>query len=221
MTALGMMTTMVASGKVRQCWRCDSPDVVNTKGPAVCAPCRELSHKREMAKPRPAFRYNCRTCGREYVTRSRNRNCPHCVFESLKHPCADCGQQCDSRAERCLACSSARSPKSHESPHWKGGRTKTFQGYVLIKAHGHPRARKSGGNYVREHILVMEAILGRYLLPGESVHHKNGQRDDNRPENLELWVKSQPAGQRAADLLAWAREIIAVYGPLEEVVAEA
>ena len=58
----------------------------------------------------------------------------------------------------------------------------------------------------------MEESIGRYLLPGESVHHRNGVRDDNRIENLELWVKSQPAGQRVEDLLAWAREIVGRYG---------
>jgi len=55
---------------------------------------------------------------------------------------------------------------------------------------------------VAEHRYVMEQILGRPLLPGETPHHKNGQRADNRPENLELWPKPQPPGQRAEDLLA-------------------
>lgn len=69
---------------------------------------------------------------------------------------------------------------------------------------------RSGG--FRQHREVMKEILGRDLLPGENVHHKNGVRHDNRPENLELWVTHQPSGQRPDDLVTWAKEILSRYG---------
>jgi hypothetical protein len=106
---------------------------------------------------------------------------------------------------------SVRTAKSRAKSNgrWQGGRTRHKAGYVMVWMPGHPRTGK--GQYVFEHILVMEEILGRHLLPEESVHHRNGVRDDNRPENLELWTRPQPTGIRVSDAIAWAREILARY----------
>lgn len=88
-------------------------------------------------------------------------------------------------------------------------RTVDGQGYIRVKLPGHPNSYKDG--WVLEHVVVMSGLIGRPLRKGENVHHVNGQRQDNRPENLQLWSTSQPPGQRVEDKLAWAKDFLAAY----------
>lgn len=128
-----------------------------------------------------------------------------------KEPCPECGSSKGVRAELCHSCRTKKTGSEH--PSWKGGRMVRGDGYAWVYCPDDPRA--NCGRYMKEHVLVMEQMLGRLLLPGENVHHKNGIKDDNRPGNLELWVVSQPAGQRPEDLVAWALQILERYGAPE------
>ena len=103
----------------------------------------------------------------------------------------------NARGWRCIVCRVALNTVPD------GTKQTNKEGYVQIR---------HNAVWVSEHKYVMEQHLGRKLVKGESVHHKNGVRDDNRIENLELWVKPIRSGIRAKDALAWAREIIARYG---------
>ena len=151
---------------------------------------------------------HCSTCKREYSSSSRHKNCPRCREELRKKPCPKCGIQIWGNSKSCLACHNG---SGEGSPSWKGGKIYHRKGYIMRKIPGHPK----NNGYVFEHILVMEEYLGRLLLPGENVHHINGVRDDNRLENLELWVKPQPTGIRAKDAVSWAKEILLRYGDLD------
>ena len=86
-----------------------------------------------------------------------------------------------------------------------GDRRTDLDGYVRVKM------SNNGRDWKDEHRLVMETYLGRPLAAFENVHHKNGVKDDNRLDNLELWVTKQPKGQRPQDLIEYAQWILQTY----------
>jgi len=92
----------------------------------------------------------------------------------------------------------------------KGSGTITKTGYRCINKIGHPNASKTGR--ILEHQYIMSQHLGRPIFKHEMIHHKNGNRLDNRIENLELWSKSHPSGQRINDKIEWCKEFLEIYG---------
>lgn len=111
---------------------------------------------------------------------------------------------CEAHYRQKRAGTALRPLRQNRRKNGTGGITTT--GYLQVPA------MKDGRRVYRlQHQVVMEEVLGRPLLRGENVHHKNGNRLDNRPDNLELWVTAQPSGQRPEDLVKWAYEIIERY----------
>ncbi len=126
--------------------------------------------------------------------------CPECgvTFPVYKSGRKFCSRECQGveLSKRQLGAGNAM---------WSGGTHVTSAaggGYIKEKSPGHPKADAS--DYVMQHRLVMERMIGRLLETHERVHHKNGNRQDNRPENLELWTgvgtsKKDPQGVRVVD----------------------
>jgi hypothetical protein len=136
---------------------------------------------------------NCQVCGQEYVTYPSHKSW------SCSRPCA---RKNALRDPNIIPPSRKKVIGWHgeQSPHWQGGRT-IRRGYVHVWNPDHPSiaGRGTKRKYVLEHRLVMEQTLGRLLKPTERVHHRNGIKTDNRPENLELWETGHPSGQRVGE----------------------
>lgn len=75
--------------------------------------------------------------------------------------------------------------RPHRNAFWRGGAIADKHGYILIHWPDHPAATKGG--YIRQHRILMERILGRYLSPDEVVDHRDGDTSNNSDENLRLF----------------------------------
>ena len=132
----------------------------------------------------------CTTCGAEITRRTR-------------------GDQTFGKGGSCFCsveCWSIRiSPTAKDARSKPVGSSRVNRtGYVEVK---------TGAGWDLEHRYVMELHIGRPLWRDETVHHRNGDRADNRLSNLELWSRAQPSGQRVADKVAYAKEILNQYEP--------
>lgn len=116
-----------------------------------------------------------------------------------------CSQSCRTRSNYKYEKKGSSPKKGTENPSSSpvGTRRKTKSGYITIKT-------ETG--FRPEHSVIMESAIGRPLRKGETVHHRNGVKDDNRLQNLELWSSSHHPGQRVSDLVSHAVEILEIYG---------
>lgn len=168
----------------------------NTTGKYCSAACWYRAYDAQNEK-------QCPVCGKAFSGHSMQKTCSYTCGNTLKRTakrntnCAQCGKElrknCHPRARFCSRrCGLMERDRRGQLHAKEGTRAPGGSGYFVVKV---------GKRWVLEHRHIMEKKLGRSLEPHERVHHKNGNRADNRPQNLELWKvkKKDPAGVRAAD----------------------
>lgn len=168
------------------------------------------------------YSQTCQLCSQEFINRHKQQFCSkECTGISQRgirresRVCEWCGKEFIPQRTYSKTCSircaydlgnTKRGSPGEKNGNWKGGISNHSGGYVTEWV--------AGRGEVLQHRLRMEETIGRQLYDYEQVHHKNGVRDDNRPENLELWIIRQPPGQRAVDMVDFAIEILKTYGNL-------
>jgi hypothetical protein len=188
-----------------------SRGVPKQKHPAVVAP-RECPQCRQTFQPRHlahSQKFCSKACALKNTQRvaveksgAEDRSCERCGKTFRYRSTGNAGRYC---SRECLYAGD----RGENSPMWRGGRVTRADGYVSVYVEEEDGAKR----YAPEHRVVMEKHLGRKLLPDENVHHKNGVKDDNRLENLEVWTHIHPQGQRVKDKVEFAVMILKRYRP--------
>ncbi len=153
---------------------------------------------------------SCNSCGRIglLILNKTEKLCTKCVRhkkESLDPSKADKRRLQTMQSNRRQKGTDINAPKRESKGWWK-----TPEGYILIYNATHPNSNVNG--CIFQHIFVMSEHLKRPIKKGESIHHINGVRDDNRLENLEIWHRSHPPGQRLNEKIEWAKNFLEEYG---------
>lgn len=175
----------------------------------------------------------CSSCAREVSIKNKKRNlCARCyrnlledggINEKPKCSVQDCERSIWTNNRKYCRMHQQRADLSGGNPEGLGrgskgvprprgrrnmsGRYVNSDGYVRVRVEG----AVGNGGWPLEHRYVMEQHLNRSLLPGENIHHLDGNRQNNAIDNLELWITLQPSGQRPEDLVAYAKEILRRY----------
>lgn len=211
--------------------------IKNTPYKDVCRSCYQIEWEKTLDKVCPDCKNKFNKSGTFCTNCARKKR----LEKREKKPCSGCGREglltLSMLLNLCTTCT--RKKREQEEPDYREKRLKsnrkfqrmyrgyyldkldappkekskgwwrTCKGYILMHKPNHPNSNSKG--CVFEHTIVMSESLGRPLKKKESVHHKNGIRDDNRLENLELWSKAQPSGQRLEDKIKWAKEFLEEY----------